>query len=82
MIINLFSVYDEKAKAYMPLMSYNTVGQATRAFYDAVDDPQTGLSKHPEDYKLYKLGIIDDNTGEITSVFPPELIASAMDVKK
>lgn len=81
MMLQMVSVYDEKAKAYMPVMCFNQIGQARRAFYDAVEDPQTGLSKHPEDYKLYRLGVLDDNTGEITTIIPPEVLASATDVR-
>ena len=81
MMLQMVSVYDEKAKAYMPVMCYSQIGQARRAFYDAVEDPSTGLGKHPEDYKLYRLGYIDDNTGVITSIEPAELLASATDVR-
>lgn len=35
---------------------------AARGFKDAADDPQTVINKHLEDFDLYEIGTIDEDT--------------------
>lgn len=63
MILKAFGILDVKADAYRPPFFMPTLGQATRAFADAANDPQTDISKHPEDYKLVCVGEFDDGSG-------------------
>lgn len=63
----LCSVYDSKVSAYAPPFPAKTRGEAIRIFSDAVRDPSTLLSKHPEDYRLFLLGEFDDNSGHIVN---------------
>lgn len=52
---------------------------ARRSFGDAVNDPQTGVSRHPEDYQLYQVGVFDDNAGTFDKFVSPEFLANAVD---
>ena len=45
-------------------------GAAIRAFSDAVNDPQTVLSRHPGDYVLYQVGEFNDSDGTLKTVAP------------
>lgn len=78
MIHKMFSVYDEKAKAYLPPFFLHTVGMAHRAFADAVNDPSHMFAKHPEDFYLFRVGEFNDESGVVESVVPMELIVSGI----
>lgn len=69
-MLNLYSVFDQKAKAYLAPFAMTNDDVAMRAFADTVNDGESPMAKHPEDYTLIRLGTFDDDTGEITK---PEL---------
>lgn len=78
MTLNVYAIHDEKAALYMNPFFFPTQGQALRAFNDLVNDSNSTVYKHPEDYRLYHLGTYDDHTGTFTT-HNPELVASAND---
>lgn len=65
MINLIFTIYDQKAAAYIPPFFMHTSGMAARIFTDMVNDEQHQFSKHPEDYTLFKLGSFNDANAEI-----------------
>lgn len=67
MINVMYSVYDEKAAAYLPSFTAQTAGAAIRMIMDAISDPKHMLSMHAEDYTLYQLANLDDETGIYTN---------------
>lgn len=73
------SVFDVKASAYMGPFFVPNVNIARRSFGDAVLDSSTGISKHPADYKLYQVGVFDDNAGVFEAYTKPEFLANASD---
>lgn len=75
MMLQAFAVYDEKAEAYMAPFFYPGAGLAIRAFQDATKDPDSPISKHPGDYKLYRVGYFDDNDGSFEAEANPVLMA-------
>jgi len=62
-----FSIFDEKAKAYIPPFFMHREGQAARVFSDCIRDEKHQFSKNPGDYTLYIIGTFDDETGTITN---------------
>lgn len=80
--MQIFSIYDKKAQAYMSPFYYHQKGQALRAFEDAVNDPQTPFTKHPEDFQLFHIGEWNDSTGKITPLSNPVPIEEALNVIK
>jgi len=62
----LFSIYDEKAHAYLPPFTLPRSDMAIRTFADCVNSDQHAFGKHPGDYTLYELGVFDDTTATIT----------------
>lgn len=81
MKVRVFSVYDEKGKAFGALGCAIHDGQAIRDFGDHIQNPQNPLSKHPEDYKLYCLAEYDDNSGQITALAQPEFLSHGSQFK-
>lgn len=75
---NIYSVYDLKANAYgTPFFKQNDQ-IAVRDFSNVCLDPNSLLSRNPEDFRLVKLGSFNDETAAIESDLP-EFIASAVD---
>lgn len=66
MIHTFFSVYDEKAQAFLPPFTLPRPGIAIRTFTDCVNDPTHAFGKHPSDYTLFRLGTFNDENGKIT----------------
>lgn len=65
MIHQIFSVYDQKALAYLPTFILPEVDMAKRIFGDCINDEGHQFGKHPEDYTLFVLGTFNDRTGEL-----------------
>ena len=79
-MLNVYSVYDSKAQTYNVPFFMKQDGQALRAFIDLVNNPQTDVAKHPEDYALFLLGSFDDEDGVIDPVQQPKCIAKAWEL--
>lgn len=79
MILQVFSVFDEKAQTFGRPMLMVHKGEAIRAFSDVLKDEKTLIAKHPEDYKLYNLGTFDDISGMLIALDIPEFMNNATD---
>ena len=67
MILNVYSIYDSAAKAYTQPFFMHNDGLAIRAFQDNVNSKEeNNISKHPDQFTLYKIGSYNDETGQIT----------------
>lgn len=60
MLLQMFTVYDSKAEAYLPPFFMAARGAAVRSFSDTCNDPTHAFNQHPEDYTLFHLGQYDD----------------------
>ena len=65
MIHKLFTIYDEKAGAHLPIFSLPAEGMATRTFTDCINSADHQFGQHPADYTLFNIGNFDDITAEI-----------------
>lgn len=74
-------VRDILADLYMDPFTSPSTGAAIRAFGDGVNNPDTPMFKHPEDYELCKLGTYNDGTG-MFEVGVPVQISSGKSVFK
>lgn len=54
--------------------------QAIRSFTDEVNNPESEVCRHAEDYELYQLGTFEDSSGELTSDITR--LVRATDLKK
>ena len=66
MKLKAYSVFDSKAEAYGLPHFFVAKGLAIRAFTDLTNDPQSLISKHPEDFDFFEIGEFDDLTGKFT----------------
>lgn len=79
MVLKAFAVFDTKAGSFLAPVFMPAVGMMTRAFSDAVNNPQHDFSKHPEDYRLANIGSFDVDSGRLESPGSPEWIGFGTD---
>lgn len=77
MIIKYYSIYDRKALIFMPPFHALTDAAAVRSVQDAMEDPQTSLHRHPDDFVLFAVGEFDDAKGYYAA---PEVVRHVVDV--
>lgn len=82
MVSEVFSVYDSKAEVYSKPFLMKKPGEAMRLFVNVVNDPQTEMNKHPEDFTLFHLGTFDDEKGTFENKKTPTSMAVGIEVKK
>lgn len=68
MKIEVFSIYDNKAKAFSQPFYSPTVAVGIRNFEAAVKDANTQLHKHPEDFTLFHVASYDDEVGRFNNL--------------
>lgn len=78
MKFRVFSVFDSKAKAFVPPFVLPEVGMAVRTFKDCANDKAHAFGKNPADYSLFSLGSWDDHSGSFTSEV--EVVISALEL--
>lgn len=73
----LYSVFDSKTKSWSaPQMMLNR-GAATRSWTEACNNAELMVSKYPEDFTMFEIGVFEQDTGLI-SVYPaPESLGVA-----
>lgn len=77
MKVGIYAVRDVKADAFMQIMSFANDGVASREFGFAVANKDSFLARSPADYALYRLGSVDETSGEIESQLP-SMVCTAM----
>ncbi|WNK13989.1 MAG: nonstructural protein [Microvirus sp.] len=73
MILKLFSVYDNKAQAYLPPFAAVNAGVALRMFRDSATAADHMFTRYPLDYHLFEMGTFDDVMGKVEAVLPHNL---------
>lgn len=66
MIVNIYSVLDTKAKAFMQPFFTNNHATAFRGLEQQCKKPDHPFAQFPADFVLAQLGTFDDATGLIT----------------
>lgn len=79
MILQIFTVYDQKAESYLPPFYDKTKGSAIRSFSETVNTPDHQFNKYPEDFTLFLLGSYDDQHAEITTLPAKESLGLALE---
>lgn len=77
--MNIYSVYDHKAAAFLAPFTSKTTALAIRDFKTVANDPQHQFGKYPEDYGLFKLGTFDEDTAVIKTSDQPESLGLALE---
>jgi len=66
MKLNVFSVYDSKAEAYLPPFVSQNRAVAIRSFTAAAQDSTHNFCRHAADYTLFEIAEFDDVAGQLT----------------
>lgn len=83
MVLNVYSVYDKRAKTYALPMCFVNDDLAIRAFSCSVVDGSMLQMCH-EDYVLRNLGTFDDSNGVLYNIDPLTVISASeiVDMRK
>ncbi len=88
MKLNIYSVFDTASGLYSRPFFSQSDGEAMRSFQDISTDAKHPIGMHPEDYTLFRLGIFDDSSGNLTNetnsslATALELVAASRNVNK
>lgn len=75
----IFCVFDSKAEFYnLPFFAVS-VGEVLRMFTDEVNNPNSLLCKHPEDYTLFQLGSYYDQNASFDLLPTPKPLGKALE---
>lgn len=73
MMLNAYSIFDTAAGVFQRPWFVGADGEATRIFSDLCKDESSTISKHPEDYHLFRIGRFNDRDGMIDGDTPERL---------
>lgn len=76
MLLGMFSVFDDKAEAFLPPFFSQTPGTAERSFAAAARDASSDISVNTEDYTLYHFGWFESETGQFDLFDEPRSLAT------
>lgn len=65
--MNIYGIYDNCVMGYITIFTERENKVAERNFKIALTDEHNMMSKTPSDYRLVKLGTLNEKTGEIIS---------------
>lgn len=63
--MNLYAIKDQALGAFTNLMVFPSDGVAIRSFTNEVNRRDSEIAAHPQDYDLYRIGYMDDRTGQL-----------------
>jgi len=75
--MKMFSIRDIKSEGYNVPFFQPTFGLAERAYQNLKSDPQSQISKTPEDFSLCYIGEFDPKTGQFSPEPTPKIIGNA-----
>lgn len=61
----IIEIFDKKMEEHQNCIVRQNRAIAIREFVDICKDKNSIIAKHPEDYKLIQLGVLDENKGII-----------------
>lgn len=77
MMLNAYTIYDNKALQFHPPYFASTDAAAARAFGDLANDPNTNVGRHPGDYVLFCCGTFEDARAALSPISPLRHVADA-----
>lgn len=65
MILEIYSIKDDKAGVFMPPAAVPHLVEMTRGIAQAMRDGQSKLALYPADFSLYRIGKMDQDSGHL-----------------
>lgn len=78
MKLKIFTVFDQKAEAYIQPFFSQTTGTAKRSFETACNDTSHDFNRHAGDYTLFETGTFEQSTGKFDLLDVPINLGSAL----
>jgi hypothetical protein len=82
MELNIYSIYDEDAKAYLQPFFTQNHGIAIRVFSDNVNGKDNQIANHPHKFTLFHIGTYNDSTAKIDSLKTPKSLGKGNEYKE
>lgn len=82
MKLEMFTIRDIKADAFLQPFFTPNKAMALRAFGNAINDPKTQFNANPEDYSLYHIGAFDEAVGRVDLLPDPEHLGGGLEFVK
>lgn len=78
--MKIFTIYDNKAKAYLQPFFSRNLDTAMREIKQVVNTPDHAFNIHADDYGMFDIGEYDENNGKIESQ-PPVHVINLIELK-
>ncbi|WNK14033.1 MAG: nonstructural protein [Microvirus sp.] len=78
MLLNAYTLFDNKALIYSPPFFVNTDGAAIRMVADICNDLNTQVGRHPGDFSLFQIGTFSDGNGSLEPMTPLRHVIDAV----
>jgi len=72
MRLQIFTIFDAKAEAFLRPFCLPTVAHARRELAEVMQQPTGPFVDYPEDFTLFHVGEFDDETGEVQPLIKQE----------
>lgn len=82
MLLNAYTLFDNKALVYSPPFFVNTDGAAVRMLGDLVADMNTQVGRHPGDFVLFCIGTFSDANASMEPTLPLRHVIDAVALVK
>lgn len=82
MKLQMFSIFDAKASAYLPPWFVPNVPVALRSFSNCANTVDHAFCLNAEDYTLFHLGTFDSDSGKVDLFSDPHVIGKALQFKR
>jgi len=82
MIKRLYSIRDQKAEIFGPIIAFLKDGEAIRVLDQTVNSKDNQISRNPEDFRLFYIGEFHEESGIIIQdKVGPKFVADAAQFK-
>lgn len=81
MKLQMYTVYDDAAGAYLQPFFFSTDAQAIRGFTELANDPNHLFGKYASQYTLFNLGFFDQITGTCALLPTPHSLGKAIEFR-
>lgn len=80
--MNIYSIYDVKANAWLRPFFERNNSVAIRSFADAANEKDHAFQKHGADFTLFMIGSWDEDAGQIMSMETNENLGNGLSHQK